>query len=308
MILMSDTFFQELEIPKPNYHLECNNLTHGRMTGTMLIEIEKILIKEKPKYIVVYGDCNTTLAASLAAVKLNVPIIHIEAGMRSFNKSMPEEINRTLVDHIATLHMCATEESVKNLKNEGILDNVYYAGDLMVELLRSIRASLQIYTTGYKYILLTIHRQSNTKPSTLRYILDEIGKLDNQILFPAHPRTIKIIKNNSIKIGSNIKIVEPMSYHNLMQSVANSTLVITDSGGLQKEAYELRKFCIVLREETEWNNILETGWLKLLNPLTDNLSENINILINNFNSLKPVWMDIFPYNVANTIVDHIINK
>ncbi len=279
---MSTIFFDTFNLQKPHFHLNINGKkTHAEVTGFLLSEIEKILIQEKPDYVLVYGDCNTTLSGALAAVKLNIPIIHVESGCRSFDRKMPEEVNRILVDHISTILFCPTLSAIENLKKEGIQKNVYLVGDLMIDLLRSkkqdiINISNQIlkkYNLQYKnYYLMTLHRQSNTLTNKLKYIFKELKKLDKEIVFPLHPRTKNVINENKIQIPKNINIIKPVDYLIMMVLTFNAHKVITDSGGLQKEAYELNTPCITLRDTTEWKETIDNGMNKLVN---NNIYKNI---------------------------------
>lgn len=280
---MSDIFFDDLSIPKPKYHFNFGSLTHGHMTGRQLINIENILTLEKPDIIVVYGDCNTTLAGALAAVKLHIPIVHIESGLRSFDKSMPEEVNRVLVDHMSDLLFCPTKNAINNLSKEGINNNVYLCSDLMIKLIDKnidkVNENLDNIVKiidGMKggFFLMTLHRQSNTEPKLLTKILSQLGKLDKKIIYPMHPRTKNIIETNNIKVPDNIKILEPQSHLNILSLIYLSDMVLTDSGGLQKEAYHLLTCCITLRNTTEWRETVESGCNLLLDPESD-LSKKI---------------------------------
>jgi UDP-GlcNAc3NAcA epimerase len=268
---MSDIFFREMEIPSPKFKLAVNSLSHGAMTGLMLKEIEEILRDEKPDYVLVYGDTNTTLAGALAAAKLHIKLVHVEAGLRSFNMKMPEEINRILTDRISNLLFCPTQQSILNLKNEGF-DNfkcsVFLVGDVMQDAAiyyarkalekSTIIADLKI-DSGF--ILCTFHRAENTDNlSNLTQIIDALNELskDIRVIVPLHPRTRKII--NEKKYALKFQAIEPVGYFEMIELLRNCSLVITDSGGVQKEAYFFNKYCITIREETEWIELVENGY------------------------------------------------
>jgi UDP-GlcNAc3NAcA epimerase len=287
---MSEVFFEELDIPKPDYNLSVGSASHGVQTARMIEGIEEILVKEKPDYIVLYGDTNSTLAGAVAASKLHVPVAHIEAGLRSFNKSMPEEINRILCDHCSTLLFSPTKTGFDNLVKEGFnpraivpfhADNpcIYHCGDVMFDNslhFASIAEDNSPVLTKHKlipntFILSTIHRDNNTdQPERLNSIfraLLEISKLSGQqIVLPIHPRTIKMLPHKLEKVlfervisNSEILIIPPASFLDMIVLEKNASMVITDSGGVQKEAYFFEKPCIILRSETEWKEIVEVG-------------------------------------------------
>lgn len=285
---MSDIFFEQLGIPKPKYNLGIGGGTHAYQTGNMLIEIEKVLLDEKPDYVLVYGDTNSTLAAALAASKLLIPVIHIEAGLRSFNMNMPEEQNRILTDHIAKILFASTEEAVNNLSNEGIRENVYNVGDVMCDSVLYFSKKLEknfelklnpLYETKEfdKWYLTTIHRAENTENDTnLREILKSLNELDELVVFPVHPRIRKMIDNlEKENHYENIYFVEPVDYLTMLYLTKNSKKVITDSGGLQKECYILDVPCITVRDQTEWVETLDRGYNTLAKPNYDDLYKKI---------------------------------
>lgn len=266
---MSDIFFQELEIPEPKYNLEISQLSHGAMTGRMIERLEYVMLEESPDYVLVYGDTNSTLAASIAASKLHIPIAHIEAGLRSYNKLMPEEKNRLITDHLSDLLFCPTTTAIQNLKNEGLTQGVHLVGDIMLDLNNFIDDFIQANSTDDKknddeYVLLTLHRPENTDHKVrLNQIFKAIKKIseDIKIVMPLHPRTKKIIENNSMLDQlSPIQIIEPQPYFAFTRLQRNASAIFTDSGGLQKEAYFNRVPCITLRDETEWKETVDLGW------------------------------------------------
>jgi len=263
---MSDVFFNELKIPPPDYMLGIHASMQGEMTGAMMTEIEKIVVKEKPDAVLVYGDTNSTLAGALVAAKLLIPLIHIEAGLRSFNKTMPEEINRIVADHCASLLFCPSEEAIRNLEKENIKRNVYLSGDVMKDMLELTRPFLNRKAEG-KYVFVTLHRPYNTdNKERLQQVLTALDSLDIPVILPLHPRTHKRITEFGMQPSgfSNISFTEPVGYIDSLSYQAFADMVITDSGGMQKEAYWLGKKCITLRSETEWIETTANGWNTLV--------------------------------------------
>lgn len=268
---MSDVFFEEMDIPKPNWQLNINGIGHGAMTGRMLEAIEDILILEKPDYVLVYGDTNSTLAGALAAQKLHIPVVHVEAGLRSLNMKMPEEVNRILTDRISSMLFCPTTAAVNNLKREGFDAfncSIYQSGDVMQDAATYYASQLGDDTAflekhdleSGKYVLATIHRQENTDdPNVLRQLFSALSEINESVpvVLPLHPRTRQRIEKAGIR--HQLRILEPQGYFDMIRLIRNSRLVMTDSGGLQKEAYFFRKFCITLREQTEWIELVEHG-------------------------------------------------
>ena len=279
---MSDVFFEEMNIPSPHYFLDINGLSHGAMTGQMLERIEAVLVEEKPDVVLVYGDTNTTLAGALAAAKLHIAVAHVEAGLRSFNRKMPEEINRVLTDHVASFLFCPTKQSVENLEAEGIINKepvsgnnshsssiaynpvVSLVGDVMLDAANYYkeRARKPQFVLPGKFILATIHRAENTDNSLrLKSIFDGFEKIGKEIpiILPLHPRTRKTIETLDQKTSNSIKIIDPVGYLEMIYLLENCLLVMTDSGGLQKEAFFFKKPCITMRDETEWVELVEHG-------------------------------------------------
>lgn len=269
---MDKVFFDELKIPKPKYTLSIGSAPQGEQTGKILEKIEKIFLQEKPDLVVVYGDTNSTLGGALAAAKLNIPIAHIEAGMRSYNRQMPEEINRVITDHISDFLFCSTRAAVDNLKKEGIWKNVSDVGDLTVDILKDLKPrllnpkALKAYNLKPKtYLLATVHRAENTdKKENLENIVRAFGEIEQTIIFPVHPRTKKYLKlyklDKLIAKTPHIRLVEPVGYFDMMALLVGANLLLTDSGGLQKEAYLCRVPCVTLRKETEWFETVKSGW------------------------------------------------
>lgn len=289
---MSEVFFQEMEIPKPTYQLEIHGLTHGAMTGRMLEGIENILIDEKPNGVLVYGDTNSTLAGALAAAKLHIPVIHIEAGLRSFNMAMPEEINRILTDRISDYLFCPTDTAIQNLEQEGFKNfrtKIFKNGDVMQDAAifyaskAEQKSNLISKLNLPKFILATIHRQENTdSPENLRNIIKGLNEINLQIpvLVPIHPRTRNILSLHNIQ--PEFKLIDPVGYFDMIMLLKNCELVITDSGGVQKEAFFFGKYCITLREQTEWVELVKNGF----NILTGSNPEKLKVAFEFFKIKK----------------------
>lgn len=295
---MSDIFFTQMDIPRPDVNLHLGSGSHGVMTGTMLIEIEKILLDEKPDAVLIYGDTNSTLAGALAASKLLIPVIHVEAGLRSYMMAMPEEQNRRLTDHIATWLFCPTKTAIDNLAKEGInhntqsrkasADNKYViqTGDIMYDAslyyrkkaLASHIKSENICGFNENFLLLTIHRAENTDNlERLKAIAAGINSVkDKNFVFPVHPRTRKILENNGIHFDSHVHLIEPVGYLEMISLESACAGVVTDSGGVQKEAYFFDKPCITLRDATEWTELVEIGWNTLAGANTDKIISSIH--------------------------------
>jgi UDP-N-acetylglucosamine 2-epimerase (non-hydrolysing) len=264
-------FFKELGIPEPDYNLGIGSGSHGEQTGKMLVEIEKVLLKEKPDLVLVYGDTNSTIAGSLAAAKLYIKVAHVEAGLRSFNRGMPEELNRIVTDHLSDLLFCPTKTAVENLKREGITKGVFNTGDVMYD--ATLVFSRQLTVDRNKtilgkfglnpkeYLYATVHRAENTDNlENLKNIISAFAESGEKIVFPIHPRTEKAIRQLGIKVGSNVRLIEPVGYLDNLVLIENAKKVLTDSGGIQKEAYFLKIPCITLRKETEWVETVKDGW------------------------------------------------
>lgn len=287
---MSQIFFEQLEIPKPNYNLGIGSGSHSEQIAKTMLKIEKVILKEKPDIAIVVGDVNSTLAGALTAKKIGIPVAHIEAGLRSFDKEMPEEINRILTDHISDYLFCPTKNAVLNLKKEGITKGVYDTGDIMYDaFLKSARIARKrskifknLKIKPRNYLLLTIHRPSNTdKLENLKKIMETIAQSGETIIFPCHPRTRKQLKKVKIKFN-NLKIIKPANYLDMINLEVNSKKIITDSGGIQKEAYWLKIPCITLRDNTEWIETVENKW----NILVGNDELKIARALKNFNPIS----------------------
>lgn len=268
---MSQVFFDEMEIPQPDYNLEISGLNHGAMTGRMLEKIEEVLIKEKPDYVLVYGDTNSTLAGALAASKLHISVAHVEAGLRSFEMKMPEEVNRILTDRISSILLCPTTTAIKNLEAEGYKNfncKVVLSGDVMFDAVQYYQSKIESHSTIIEkenlthkpFVLATLHRAENTNDAKrLLEICDAFNEINQKVkvVLPLHPRTKSFLANQNIQL--NAHIIDPVGYFDMLALLKNCKMVLTDSGGLQKEAYFFEKFCITLRDQTEWTELLEAG-------------------------------------------------
>ena len=285
---MSDIFFEEMQIPHPQYNLAINSLSHGAMTGRMMEKIEAVLVKEKPDFLLVYGDTNSTLAGALAAVKIQVPIVHVEAGLRSFNMDMPEEINRIITDRISNILFCPTHTAIENLAKEGyenIDAEVVNSGDVMEDaalyyekVSRDKATVLQAYNlAASSYYLCTLHRAENTRsPKRMAAIILGLNSIaqNHKVVLPLHPRTKDLLLRHGL--NENILILEPVGYFDMIALIKNARLVVTDSGGLQKEAYFFNKFCVTMRDQTEWIELVSNGYNKIVGASSSKMIEAVN--------------------------------
>ncbi len=278
--LMSQLFFEELAIPQPDYNLAIGSASHAQQTAEILTRLEAVVVDERPDVVIVRGDTNSTLGAALVASKLEIPLVHIEAGERSHNRAMPEEINRLAVDAIADLHLCVSPRAVAQLEREGHTESVVWIGDVMLDALQQVlprvenRSHLldQLKLVAGDYSLVTLHRAGNVDvPCRLRQIIDALNRSDVPIVFPIHPRTKAAIQKQGLHLASHIQAIDPVGYLDMVTLAANAALIATDSGGVQREAYYLRKPCLTLRDETEWTDIVETGWNQLVGADTERI-------------------------------------
>ena len=285
---MDKIFFKELNIPDPDYHLAVGSGYQGYQTGEMLKRVEEVLVKSNPDLVLVYGDTNTTLAGAIAASKLHIKVGHIEAGLRSYDKSMPEEINRILTDHCSDLLFCPTGTAITNLKNEGITKGVHLTGDVMVDALLQNKETAQkteiIKDLGLKskqYLVATIHRQNNTDDKeNLSNIVEALCDIKKEIVFPVHPRAEKYLKQygfyERLKEKAHVKLIKPVGYFEFLKLMNHAKKILTDSGGVQKEAYILKVPCVTLRETTEWIETVEDGWNVLVGADKVKIAEMAN--------------------------------
>jgi UDP-N-acetylglucosamine 2-epimerase len=270
---MSGVFFDGLDLPTPDVNLGVGSGPHGVQTARMLEGVEAVLAAHRPDWLLVYGDTNSTLAAALAGAKLGVPIAHVEAGLRSFNRDMPEEINRVVTDHLSTLLLCPSETAVRNLAAEGITRNVHLVGDVMLDVLgwargraaaRAPKLLGDLGLTGKAYVLVTVHRQENTDgDERLAGILAALGALDESVVFPVHPRARQVLAGAKCP-PPGVRLLDPVGYLDMLSLIGSARLVLTDSGGVQKEAYWLGVPCLTLRAETEWVETVHEGWNTLV--------------------------------------------
>jgi UDP-GlcNAc3NAcA epimerase len=313
---MSQVFFNEMDIPEPKYNLEIHGLSHGAMTGKMLEGIETVILNEKPDMVLVYGDTNSTIAGALAARKLQVPVAHVEAGLRSFNMRMPEEINRILTDRISNLLFCPTDTAIENLKREGF-DNypctIHKTGDVMQDAalyFGSISSSksdiINRLDIRQSFVLATVHRQENTDdPKRLTEIITALNLInrDQRVIVPLHPRTAKFVKE--LKLEINFTVIPPVGYFDMVELLKNCSMVLTDSGGVQKEAFFFRKCCVTLRQETEWTELVKGGY----NMLGSSDSEFILIAYNEMLTRTPDFnIDLYGKGKASERIAEILLK
>ncbi len=288
---MSEIFFDQMKIPKPEYNLEINSLSHGAMTGRMMEEIEKVLLDVQPDWVLVYGDTNSTIAGSLAAKKQHIKVAHVEAGLRSFNMDMPEEINRILTDRISDILFCPTQTAIDNLKKEGydnIDTKIVNCGDVMLDaaLFYAKMSNELNIDLPQKFILSTIHRAENTDdPERLENIFSTLSDISKEIpiVLPLHPRTRKILAKSKIDV-TKLHIIEPVGYLEMVYLLKNCEMVMTDSGGLQKEAYFFQKMCLTMRDETEWVELVQNGFNKLVGA-------DKNLILSGYQDFKNLTVD-----------------
>lgn len=301
---MSQIFFDEFGMDKPTYMLEIGSGKHGFQTGKMMEEIEKVMEIETPDGVIVYGDTNSTLAGALVSAKMNIPIYHIEAGIRSYNKEMPEEINRILTDHVSRILFVPTNAAIDNLRKEGIENNVHNVGDIMKDLIQLVLRNKWIKYSEFKnYYYATIHRPYNTDTKERLFnVLDMLNGLGKKVIFPIHPRTSSIMQKFGMlnSMFSNIEFIEPQGYISNLSFLASSEGLITDSGGMQKEAYWLKKRCITIRKETEWKETLNDGWNTLCFNNLESVKHEIQIIPEFYQSLYGDGK------AANKIIDLIL--
>jgi UDP-GlcNAc3NAcA epimerase len=271
---MSGIFFDGLDLPAADINLGVGSGSHGSQTGAMLKGVEDVLMAERPDWLVVYGDTNSTLAGALAASKLSIPVAHVEAGLRSFNRRMPEEVNRVVADHLSQLLLCPSQTAVEHLASEGIRAHVHLVGDVMLDVLNWARERAATVTPALlerlgvlprSFLLATVHRSENTdERARLVQIIEAFNAIEEPIIFPVHPRARKVLESSGLRLGSHVQLVDPVGYVEMIGLAGSARLVLTDSGGLQKEAYWLAVPCVTLRDETEWVETVEAGWNTLV--------------------------------------------
>jgi len=282
---MSHQIFSDLGIRNPDFHLGIGSGSHARQTGDMMKALEEVMVKANPQLVIVFGDTNTTLAGALAASKLNIPLVHVEAGLRSYNRTMPEEVNRVVTDHVSEYLFAPTESAARLLEGEGLKDKTYVTGDIMVDTIRknlpvaieksTILSDLDIENNGYN--LLTLHRNYNVdNPEILLNILNQLDDLGEIVIFPVHPRTRKMLDEKDLHV-KNIILTEPLGYIDFIMVENFSKRIITDSGGIQKEAYILKRPCVTLRTETEWVETVKEKWNLLVDPSDKSICDKITV-------------------------------
>jgi UDP-GlcNAc3NAcA epimerase len=282
---MSGIFFDGLEMRAADVNLGIGSGSHGAQTGAMLSKIEEVLLSEKPRWVVVYGDTNSTLAGALAAAKLHIPLVHVEAGLRSFNRRMPEEINRLVADHLSDLLLCPSKTAIENLAAEGIVKNVHLVGDIMLDVLNwaSERTASkpseilrQLDLEEKDYVLATVHRSENTDDARrLGGILSALDALEERVVFPVHPRASTAISESGYQLSPHVRLINPVGYLDMVSLTRSARIVLTDSGGLQKEAYWLGVPCVTLREETEWVETVDAGWNMLVGSECEKIVQGV---------------------------------
>lgn len=299
---MSGNIFSELNIDSPVKTIERDKLCNNMNFGYMMKEIATTLIEYDIDALIVFGDCDTTLAGAMAARKLNIRVVHVEAGMRSFNMSMPEEVNRVLTDRISDTLLCPHQDAISKLYDEGIRNNVHLVGNLQVELINNLMYKVIEDTLWEnKFSLLTIHRDYNTTAKKISHYFDELSQVDMTFIFPTHPRTANIIADNNITVPSNIIMKEPFAYYETLEHLYNCEFVVTDSGGLQLESWYLGKKCLVLRTETEWVDALDTG-NSMLYDSSKSIDNNLELLLTS----PTINCYNLPTNTSELIVNYII--
>lgn len=312
---MSEVFFEELQIPVPEYHLHVGSNSHGAQTGAMLTKIEEVLQKEKPDVVLVYGDTNSTLAGALAAAKLHIPVAHVEAGLRSFNKKMPEEINRVLTDHVSRWLFCPTEAAIDNLRREGIEQGVVHIGDVMLDTFlfnRKIAAEKSRILEQHQlepknYLLITVHRAENTDdPARLQGIVDALNRIDVPAVLPLHPRTKGKLEAYHLQIHNPlVNVIPPVGFLDMLQLEVHAKKIVTDSGGVQKEAFFAQVPAITLRDETEWVETVEIGANCLVGTDTEKILKAINDFTVDFRELPAIYGQ---GNAAEEIVQYLYEQ
>ena len=305
---MSQVFFDELGIPQPKYNLEISGGLHGAMTGRMLEALEKVLLEEKPDWVLIYGDTNSTLAAAMAAAKLHIRVAHVEAGLRSLNMRMPEEVNRIVADRLSSLLLCPTEDAVANLSKEGLIKGVHLVGDVMYDVslyfadIASQRVDVLVEhgVASKNYVLATCHRAENTdNPKNLAGIVHGLAGIAKKrpVILPLHPRTrSKIDEYGLLDALSGVSVIEPVSYLEMVVLEKNAEVIVTDSGGVQKEAFFYRVPCITIREETEWVETVNAGWNILAGSESSRMIDAVDQLI------QRVKLNISPYGHGDAAV------
>lgn len=325
---MADVFFQQLPLPRPDYNLGIGSGSHGAQTAAMLEKIEQVLIADKPDRVIVYGDTNSTLAGALAAVKLHIPVAHVESGLRSFNQRMPEEINRIVADHVSSVLLCPTQGAIEQLRREGITKNVFFTGDVMLDAVETFSAVAAEKSTvlsdlgvaARNYILVTIHRAENTdSPERTEDLVETLCALERPTIFSMHPRLRAKLSSepdylhlsSRLEAAAHIKITPPLPYLDMLQLEKNAQLIMTDSGGVQKEAYFVATPCLTLRDETEWTETLQDGWNQVVGTSPERILPVVRSLWANNGASpagKPVLSAFGDGRASDNILEILVKK
>lgn len=294
---MSQIFFRELDLPQPDIDLEVGSGSHAQQTGQMMMKLETVLLEQKPDYVAVYGDTNSTLAGALVAAKIHIPIVHVESGLRSYDRRMPEEINRVTTDHLSNILFAPTDKAVNNLKTEGVSNGVYNVGDVRVDVLADLTTnaierwttlSQQLNLPDSDFIAATIHRAENTdNKDRLNNIIETINHLDLPVVLPVHPRLRKMMTQHELTFSDNVYAIDPVGFLDMVTLLHACKVVITDSGGLQKESYMMNRPTITLRDSTEWVETVDSGWNRLCEPQPDVLGQALADAIANIPEAHP---------------------
>jgi len=312
---MSQIFFRELDLPQPDINLEVGSGSHARQTGQMMMKIEDVLLEEKPDYVVVYGDTNSTVAGALVAAKLHIPIVHVESGLRSYDRRMPEEINRVTTDHLSNIMFAPTDKAIKNLMTEGIVNGVYNVGDVRVDVLADLTTnaterlatlSSDLNLPDGDFIIATIHRAENTDDATrLRNIVEIFNHIELPVVLPVHPRLRKMMTEHQLTFSENVYAIDPVGFLDMVTLLHASKIVITDSGGLQKESYMMKRPTITLRDSTEWIETVDSGWNRLCEPDQDTLKQALSDALNNIPETHPSFYG--EYGVGERMVKVLVD-
>lgn len=307
---MSDIFFKEMHIPQPNYRLNVGGKSNVEMTGQMLVELEKLMLQERPDIVLIYGDTNSTLAAAITASKVHIPIAHIEAGMRAFDKKVPEEVNRVLADHVSSYFFCTSEQPAQNLRKEGLNENIYVVGDVMYDLVLFYKdiakSTVVVQNLPKQFYLATCHRQENTdNQGNLRSIFDALKELASKtpVVIPLHPRTKRYLLEYDIKTDG-LHVLEPVGYFDMLYLLEHAQLVLTDSGGVQKEAYYCNKAVVVMRDNTEWRELIDNG----IAALTGANKLKIIDAVKNLSNMSKFPKNIYGDGLASEKIVKILNS
>lgn len=313
---MAQIFFRELDLPQPDVNLNVGSGSHAKQTGQMMMRVEDILLQEKPDYVAVYGDTNSTVAGALVASKLHIPVVHVESGLRSFDRKMPEEVNRVITDHISQIMFAPTDKAIQNLNNEGIVDGVYNVGDVRVDVLHDLQEKAEEHIVDLRqrldipvdreFVLATIHRAENTDNQTrLKNIIQTMNNLDLPVVLPVHPRLRKMMGEYDLEFSTSVYAIEPVGFFDMITLLNACKIVVTDSGGLQKESYMMKRPTITLRDSTEWVETVDSGWNRLCEPEPGEFGQALSVALGNPPATHPSFYG--EYGVGQRMVDVLKN-